>query len=316
MSAGTAREGQQRPASHEADGSRTYTREFFVQTSSDSDDGRTVLSASGLPGIMAKHPSDTALCVKRTPRPVAGTARLWLVTCEYTTKLDKVVAETGGGPGSGQGDFSKDNPLERPPEIEWDTVKYQVALDTDWDGKPIVTAADEPYDPPVVEDAGFLCLTVQVNLPTFNVPQIAKATYAANSDPFLLHDADEILCDMLRAKPGYENETFFVRVTARFVFNPIEYVLIGTPPDQKQVDVAGGWRRRLMHAGFMEVAAATGKRQRIMLPGGQFPSEPWPLHNSGAAFTQAEIAAPQTYPRVYRKFRTKRPFDFNVLNIF
>lgn len=314
-----------RPSDHGIDAQRNHTRQFLVLVDDEEDNGATILADAQTPQILSNHGDDNALLVRRSIRPHADSpGELWVLTCTYSTDLGRAVANATSGEGGEQSGNQDENPHLRPPELEFETVRYQTVVETDWDGFRVRNMAGDAFDPPITEDEGYLSLTVERNVAQFLPANLAPYAYAMNSVPYLGFNAEEVFCDMLSAKPHFER-IFYWRLKARFLFSPLVEIPSGDGtatmttimPNGMLLSNSvrqGGWRRRILNAGFMEKISG-GSRRRITR-NGQPVSKPWPLKENGLAFTDAQLSDPAENPPVYIEFRSKKSADFNALGLF
>lgn len=133
-----------------------HTRRFVVHTSADTDDDYTVVvggrsaSPDALPALYAQHPTNTLANCKSVKATRRGESRtVWDVVAEY----DSTVGDGTGNP---------ENPELIPPEIQWSTVSRERVVEKDTAGDPVVNAAGDQFDEPVLADDHTLQLNVTV----------------------------------------------------------------------------------------------------------------------------------------------------------
>lgn len=275
------------------DGNLTLSDNYEVEVDSLSDEVSTVLAASGLPQMLSIHPSGVpALCVRHAPSKIPDSLFLWKVRVDYSRRLFGN-ADLNAGTGTPyDASGATNNPLLRPPRLKFSTVRYQVSMEKDYDGKVIQNSARERYDPPIMVDRAYLALNIQRNLANWIPANMAGFMFSTNIDPWLGFAQDEILLDELEAEPMWENGFFHWQASARFLFNPITVISPGLGTSE------GGWFKRVLDAGFMELKADFS--QRRIIKDGQFPSRPVLLNGAGNQLTQAEIAAGTVNWRQFR----------------
>lgn len=308
-----------RRGSVRADGTRTYHREFLVVTDDEADRENTVLGGMGAAPLHGQHPADAgALCIDRTATQHADSPLLWTVALEYSSRLSDASAGAqalaqafpdagGGSSGSGSpSESGQENPLDRPPEINFTTVRYQEALERDARNLIVQNSAGEAYDPPLMADRAHLCLELRRNLEQFDPNKVAEFIFTINQEQFLGFEPEEVLIDDLQASPKWENGHFFWTVFVRFVFSRKRYT-------GNAIYLGGGWITRLLDAGFMKVND-DGEQERIILDNGQLPSQPVLLNGLGDVLTTQK--QPAEGARQYNEFRKYPAKDHNELGLF
>lgn len=130
-------------------GMRSYSRQFRLETTLQSEGPFAVGSDSNLPLIGSLHPEDSGawcmtLSVENTD-PWKG----WLVTAEYSSERE--LNETA----------TSDAAI-----ITWSSEQFQRPVIVDQDGEAIVNSAGDPFDPPHMIDDSRRVVTVTKNLAT------------------------------------------------------------------------------------------------------------------------------------------------------
>jgi len=173
------------------DGSRWYSRVYFVETDSDSDGVDTVLAAAGLPHRYYHYSTDsetnlTAVVTERVPSQIEGSKRDWEVDVRYDSKRD---------PSGTQND---ENPLLWAPEISYDSDAFQAPAvgtliegvvdegDNPYSGA-LLTSAGEAYDPPPLMDVNRPVLEIVRNEESFDPAIPVEYENAVNKDYFFGH---------------------------------------------------------------------------------------------------------------------------------
>lgn len=312
----------ERQTTQESDGTRTHVRVFIMESDSDTDDGATALLSGLLPPMFSQHPNDGgALLLKRTPRGLDESPRVYRVTLDYSSKVPQfpsgITSSGGEGTGgSGPEEMANENPLLRTPDIFFDSETIQEVLEFDHDGKRYATSAHEPFDPPKVQERELMALNITRNLPSFNPAIIGTYSGAVNEVDFLGYATDEVLLRKLTARPKWEHGYFYWEVYARFVFNPklptpITVQVIADEQGGEQPLYRGTWHDLVLDAGYRKLVA--GVQQEIMLPpNGQRPSRP--VHLNGTGVLLSDVT--QEVNAVYLKRRPRHRRDFNNLQLF
>lgn len=147
-------------------GVRSYTRGFWLTTSSRSDGAYAVGSHGSLPRIGDVHNEDSsAYCRRLTVERSAGW-RLWKVVAEYSSEFEL-----------------NTTPTSDPAIITWNTEQFQKVAYTDKNGDAILNSAGDWFDPPAMIDDSRRIVTVQKNLAS--VPSwILSYQDAVNNDTF------------------------------------------------------------------------------------------------------------------------------------
>lgn len=128
-------------------GMRSYSRQFRLTTSAQSDGPYAVGSHPSLPLIGSLHPEDsgawcTTLTVENT-EPWKG----WTVTAEYSSERELNETATSD-----------------PAIITWSSEQFQRPAIIDQDGEAIVNSAGDPFEPPFMMDDSRRVVTVTKNL--------------------------------------------------------------------------------------------------------------------------------------------------------
>jgi hypothetical protein len=259
-------------------GVRTYTRVFWVETTSDNDGPYTVGSASGLPLIGSVHPDDsgawcTDLEVQNT-NPWKG----WTVTAQYSTERELSTT-----------------PTNDPAIITWSSEQFQRVAAFDKNGNAIVNSAGDPFDPPNMMDDSRRVVSVTKNLSA--VPSwILTYQDAVNSDSFTV-DGITIGVGLAKMQSVTVGEEQSRNGTAFRTVNFIMHL-------QKS-----GWLLEPLDAGFREIDYTSSSLINILNPGdGERPSAPVPLDGAGRA-----LAEPSTTNCVFLSFSVYETKAFSSL---
>lgn len=247
---------------------RTYKRVWRVLT----DDALTgqleVINAVGVPAMWAIYATDEetdlgARVVERMPKQDTDDPWLWLVEVKYSSKWQDEAAAVA-------------NPLERPSKISWQSVDFQEAVEVDEEGTSIINSAYEPYDPPVLRDAGRLTCAITKNLSEFDPVFYAgylKPAKASNDGTFLGFEAGQV--KILKVSCGeqqYENEVSYYPVR-------IEFDVLTGYWDEEEEELLT-WDRYLLDQGYSTINLDTLKQQPI-LEAGQPVAKPRLLDGEG-----------------------------------
>lgn len=172
-----------------------------------------------------------------------------------------------------------DNPLLAPPEIDYQTIKYERALDVDYDsatiastgkGKPVLNSAQDPFDPPVMRDHSRFVMTVQRN-EAIDVRQAVSGVVWDDSIPEKYNDT-------------INKYTFFGRdphrvkvdsITGRIAWHPGLYDPSASPAKSgyfAQVTYVyhidrNGWDAVVVDRGYRKLNTTTHKQEQILVNG-------------------------------------------------
>ena len=186
--------------------------------------------ATYIPRVRDPHPEDFALrAVDVNARRISPV--LWEVDVEYS-------AQTASGR----------NPLEEPAVIRWSFCTSDEMIDSDVDGKPIVTVNNERFDPPISAPASDLVLTIMKNVASFDPGQARTYKNAVNSDTFLGQPAGTARLEGIEAESVTDDDFSYWKVSAEVRFR----VGIRGATDAK------AWWRRVLHQGYMVRSIVTG----------------------------------------------------------
>ena len=285
--------------------SRNHTRAFTVLTD-DFNDGPQAArladlsssepSGSRIPRIGERYPTDRpALCVSADPSPINGDPFAFIVLCRYTT------TPSSASGGNFPSEIIAANPLQHPFAYSISSVRVQVTVTRDKDGKPIENSAGEPYDPPIEEEESRSILTVRKNLP-------------------FLGSVEQMLIDI-----SFIKDT--INAKAWGGVGPHQAKLVAVDADltleagvrfwamRYEIHLLHGiatWDRVILDQGFMAFApppALPGLAQNIIDPQtGSVVASPVKLDGAGNRL------APGGEP-VYRTFETRDELDFTDLDL-
>jgi hypothetical protein len=146
----------------------------------------------------------------------------WTVTVDY-------------GPGE-----ASDNPLDEPPQLDWQFTAYERPVDQDTSGNPIVNTAGDPFDPPPMRDDSRPVLVITRNELTFNPATSWEYRDTLNNAAFYGAPTGTV---KLKSRVGTQVQSRLVaggsywRVTYTFEFN------------------ADGWAKTILNAGYRQLAS-------------------------------------------------------------
>ncbi len=162
------------------------------------------------------------------------------------------------------------------PEINWGIATTTEPIDVDAAGKPMVTTAGCPLDPPLSREFRDRTLTVTRRVRKFNSIDRDQWADTVNSDRFFGYPPGLVRCVGISAGEIVEGRTLLYNEIAQFV---IRYAKWGK--------VRPGWRRRVWNAGTVE-RRADGTLKTIVDADGNPYTQPVPLDQNGAKVDPSE----------------------------
>jgi hypothetical protein len=165
----------QRRRSSIKDGKPSHTRAFIVITDDINDGTAVAIKAEGVPVYGEDHPDDDACSVTSIEAdPVNDSSNHFEVTCEYTT-TDTIFVTI-------------DNPLDRPPEVSWNSSEATCSyfLDCSNPPKPVVNSAGEPFDAYLEREVGELTITITMNEETYDAAEADQFSHTINDGPVII----------------------------------------------------------------------------------------------------------------------------------
>lgn len=256
-------------------GVRSYTRGFWLTTTSQSEGPYTVGSHASLPDIGSAHPEDSsAWCRRLSVECVAGW-RLWKVIAEYSSEYEL-----------------NTTPTSDPAIITWSTEQFQKPAEFDASGNAVVNSAGDKFDPPALMDDSRRIVTVQKNMsavPTW----ILTYQDAVNNDTFSVGGVSIAI-----GQAKMQSVNVSVRKTRNLTnFYEVTFTM------HLQKD---GWVLSIVDAGYRK-KVGTG-REIITNTDKTLPTTPVALDGSGGV-----LANPTAATIVYRDFTVYETKAFSSL---
>ena len=248
-------------------GMRSYSRQFRLETTLQSDGPYAVGSDVNLPVIGQVHPEDpgawcTTLSVENTED-----WKGWTVTADYSSERE--LSET---------------PTSDPAFVSWSSEQFQRPAIIDQSGNAIINSAGDPFDPPYMIDDSRRVVTVTKNL---SVVPAWILTYqdAVNNDLFTV-DGVTIAAGKAKMQSVTVSE---VQSRNNTTFRTVVFSMHLEK---------NGWLLEPLDAGFRELNYAGDGLQNIRNPGDEeLPAAPVPLDGAGRA-----LASPSPATAVYGSF--------------
>lgn len=209
-----------------------------------------------------------------------------------------------------------ENPLERPPQVDWTTVEYAEARLVDLDGRPLVNTAGEPLEDILIESPG---LIANVTAYVENKPDWFRQYINAVNEGTISFDGEDFPSGELRIKS--------LSCGAKMNEQQIWFRELKLELQSRE----GGWQRKVHNRGYYEIAeknvaseetgetAATKKkkyRRQIMIDG--VPCvEPQFLDEDGKHLTfldeEGQLIEENMKKIVLIDFRVRPERDFSIL---
>lgn len=278
-----AEKAEQRTATGNSDGSRTYTRLFWVVTDSAADGPQSVAGSGFVPFpfdvYIAGNDIDIgARAQSVTPLQPTMDPTYWEVRVEYSSQAIQEIQ----------------NPLARPTDIAWGFQVYQKAIIKDINGNPIVNKANKQFDPvPEIDDCR-PTLTFTKNLATFDPSLAYSYVNSINATAWYGGASQTWKCMNIASSQQIENGVYFYPTTFEFQYH------------------YETWKLFILNAGIDQLSG--GKHEPCTYQTGPFSgqpvTEPVPLDNNGA-----QITSPTFSNMVILSFDVYRQQEFNNLSL-
>lgn len=179
-------------------------------------------------------------------------------------------------------------PTERDVKVSWDSEESERIADFDVDGNPVVNAAGDPFDPPVMVDQSRRILTIERNEADFDDQWVDQFVDKVNANTFYGRAAGEVLCKKITASTQFDSEDgAYWSVRYEFHVNP------------------DGWKSRPLNAGMRQLVSGV---LAPILDKGVPVSQPVPLDSLGAA------QAPDD-PAIFLEYDCRGSADFALLGL-
>jgi len=273
----------------DSDGKESYDRSYQIETTAATIGPRTVRQALPPRGTAFTYGTDTS------PKCTVQT---------ITVKIDPNIATRWHGEvryteNDNECDEEYDDPLDKPPTFEWDTIEEMEVVekatkkfdeDDQLENQPVANSAGQAFDPPYTEPTAHLKCVMIRNEDSFTPQTSLSWQNKTNSDTFTI-DGYEI----------EEDQALIKRITGRRIARceGADYFVVTYEIHFQKSD----WDRRPLDAGQMELVDGELKHIRAE---GQPVSEAVPLDGAGAKKGAAQNA-------VYLRFATKDPIAYGPL---
>lgn len=279
------------------------TWNYRVKMSDPQDTPWLVMTTAGFPAYLTTH-AENPLMTRRglTARHDPKTKLYWLCDVKWSSALLS----------QAERDRAIENPLDRPPLVDWSSRDEIEAMFADIDGLATVNSAGDYYDPPLERIVGNWTATIEANVAT--VPAfILDYANAVNDDSFTI---DGITIPVGAARVAAigipsdmeENGVEFRKFSYTLEFmrpHPVDYTQVLNPEDGSPVDPEP-WDAVPLDQGLREVTS-DGIAQ-IADDEGNFVNSPVMLDGAGG-----RLANPT--PTTVKYFRHRKNYrkNFDVL---
>lgn len=276
-------------------GVRRYRVPWGIQLNNPLTDELTIRAAVGLPQIYHPHSVDLgALCTTVDLRQ-QDTGWYYDADIEYRSDaMDPLQFP--------------ENPLNRPPEIEWSTEMKTVAATKDRDGNPIITASKETFDPPPEDEQIVLVLSYSRNLLLPSITDRFDWVRTVNETAWYGYEPETATVADLKIRAAHENNvSYLVESWVIKIDRTLNDVAITYGPTTYAAGTLGvGWNLRPLHRGFYQITG--GARVLITDTAGRAGQTESLLAADGSAL-------PIGGTPVFLNFPMRDTADFNTLGI-
>lgn len=251
-------------------GKRSYTRVWEVHTETPWVYGDEAVNAVGeliLQSYFGAGTQVPLLSISADMETMDGTK--WKVTGNYAF------------PDAGE---TSENPLNAPPQINWDQTQYTKLTDRDIEGNAVVNSAGDPYQDAQEIDDPRPVLNITRNIQNFSPALAYQYRNAINADPFQGAGPGEVKVMAIKADYQYDQQWGnYWTVSVQLQFEPL------------------GWDRKILDQGFRE---KKNNKMVAITTSGEAVKEPALLDGTG------KVLAVGGQP-VYRthKFYPRLPFN-------
>lgn len=205
---------------------RKYTKRFNVWTDTYRIGPREIAASPMLPqlGSQYQHFYETdalATCVRVTPIATSN-KKFWYVDAEFDT--DRIVA------------LVTDNPLNQPPDINWDFVDEDRPMVNDSYGTPVLTSAQHAFDPPLTYPLKCPVLKITRNEATYSPGYARQFTSSLNLLPFAGAEPLYARMDYFTGHKQISNGVIYYQVNYSITFLDLSHVLYILDKDFRDID--------------------------------------------------------------------------------
>ena len=177
---------------------RTYTRQFQVYVSDNSDHQLAIALSASIPQRLSSHPSDALALVKdiKVSNDQADPLR-YTVDVNYDSVFEFDPATTN------------ENPLLRPAIWTFSFEKASKAVREDLDGNAIDNSAETPIEPPLEIEQSIPIIKIEINKATFSYALISQMQDTVNLYSWNGFDAETVKVRGIEVKQMWENNYLY-----------------------------------------------------------------------------------------------------------
>jgi hypothetical protein len=271
---------------YDLSGRRSRERLYRVVCSDATDGLDVAATASGLPAVGSAYPNLLMVANSVSGSVVDGSRTVFEFVVSYSNEVSNEDRRRN----------PTDNPDLEPASFQWDSGDVAVPLEKDLDNKPVLNAAGQQFDPPVMVSRSRPSLIITRNESTWDGSKALEYVDTVNSSSFYGADKGTVRCVRIQANSSYRKGVSFFVIRYEFSYK------------------SDGWQPEPLNAGYYERntdRAGNFKLQRIQVDG-QDTVVPQLLNKDGKAFTDDEKRRPSFTP-VYLKYKGYPIKDFNQL---
>lgn len=285
---------------------------FLVQTDSVTDRGPTVISAVGIPARFSPHPDDPAsIAIAVDADPYGDGPYAWHVKVKYSTEIPSralKLMETAVPSGS-QGTLTDiADPLNYPPQISWDSVKYEEPIVFDLTGELIVNTAKLGFVPAPTKVLGADILRVTRNEVWYDPHVASSYRDTINRDTFWGYEPEQCKIENISGRYANEKNKWFAVVTYEIHIRRFVTVTF----KNGSIKTFKPWNLNILNAGLMEMTGTNSdgspKYKQITDGAGNPVSEPHPLAEDGTKLLASETP-------FFREFQIYEKATFSTLGL-
>jgi hypothetical protein len=277
------------------DMNRRITRQYQIRCSLPDEEEASVLIGSGMPVILAPHPTVPQLrCTSvKVKQHTDNDPFVWTATVAWQSLILRRSAKNNSSDPSQR----DPNPLQRPPILSFTTERFQRPVFKDKKGKAVVNSAGDPFETPLLVDDFRPTVTISRNVASWSITEWRNAINCVNDSPFLGFDIGDVKLADLTGQSQFENNQYFYTKTGVFhVTN----------------DTENGWLAEVLDCGYQKLLSVDADgheiKREIFLAGGTKPSSPVQLDGTGGVLGRG-------LDPVFREFTLYDSYDFDSLGL-
>lgn len=228
---------------------RSATRRWTVLTDSVDTGEVEVKQWHEVPRVGQTHPDDPWMLVSNVKANAIGPT-YWEVLVSYKSP-------------SGGGSLSQ-NPLDQPPDLDWESANTSEAIDVDANGKPIVNVNFESPEHPIEKDHADPVLVIKRNQASYTAQTAVTYSNSINSGNFYGEPPGRArMLPVTASQERFEDFVYWI-VVYRIQFRK----------ETSGLSAAQAWHKRVLNEGYTEVRFADGEIVQARDVDGQFVTSP------------------------------------------